>query len=997
MKLNINVFYILIIIVFVNLVFQIDSAPLSDPIVKSLGNSNGVLTSYAKGVFSNDAGTSTGYQVNYFLTHDSSGNLYSYDISNWNNTVSQFPLSSTTIVSAATSSSITNFTITGIANNGQLAYVMTKTQIMTFYMGSAPSGFTITPILVPATATTFPNYVYFRTPNNNQANGPVSVTYYTATNQLFINKYSLSNYNFQDPPTSIGPSGSNLVSYDVNFFVNDGSGFNVFGGSNRVSLQSDSSSTWNAATNTGYTFYAGVAFGSNIYSCATSGADLYLAKYEYNTFGLMIAGDKVGLGKGVRCLSAAADLSLGQLFFAYVTSTNLLAIATIAVTGQGLSTIVLQSYIVTASGLSTFSYPIGLRNNYIYLATPDAKIQMIAYTNLCPSQCSNHGNCYATTCSCTDDYITPSCAYKTPILTSVSPIPFYSTGASISLVGENFVSGAIITINNVVCGNAIVNQDGTVYTCTLPNGATTAWNPTLNQSVSMTFNSLSYFIPVVDLFQFSQPTITNYTQVQDKITLEGTNFYPLNYMPVTLNGNNLTCSINNNEISCNIPTQIPTRVGTLAVDIVPFEESLTLLPYIKEFTPTSIQTGNSEDVTITGCAFLTSSTTESFTVIQGSVSIPVSESDLTGTSIIFTPNNGIVATKTLVVKAGTYNSNSVTFTYDQPTITTVTQDQNATDQFSIVGTNFGNSANFVEVFVTNTEDLTIVSVNHELIVFRVPSDIRKGEVTVNIDSQTTAQGFKLNLQPKVTSISPLPPVNGGTITIFGEYLYDVKVFLSALNQTEELLNCTYSYSNYPSEAYCIFLPSVGQFLIDIESHYDTNVLTVQYQNYYHGPSITSISPTQYKLSTNQTFTITGDNFIESDLVILINGEECVLNGTVTFNQITCDYLSFVDQATIVNPVNVSVEVFGSGAYNNQLLIIEKSCPNNCSSHGDCSIITGKCDCDDTHTSNDCSQILNPPSSESSSTDSKSEDISSSTILIFNIYITAIFIIFLIIN
>ncbi|KYQ88817.1 hypothetical protein DLAC_10616 [Tieghemostelium lacteum] len=625
---------------------------------------------------------------------------------------------------------------------------------------------------------------------------------------------------------------------------------------------------------------------------------------------------------------------------------------------------------------------------------------VVSLTNGCDNNCNGHGSCNAnlTNCTCDSQYTGSSCEFLKPVLSNLAHFAYYKNIPAISIFGSNFLNNSQIFIGGVSC-DSVIAPTSNIITCILPSEFFSQWNGSLTQDVSIQFNAIPYTSPVYTFKIFNTPTITSVLQNGEKIEFIGNSFIPTSFMAPTLGGVVLSCGASTNaNIICDIPTDLPKRNSSIIVSTY-LNSSIEIYPFIETISPNPIPTDRSKDITISGVGFTSLSGGETLKVIQGSLNILPNVSSISGTQIIFTPSGDIQNDKTItvnVVQTSTQNiypSNTVDYTYLAPTVIVVTQNYPPNNNiFTITGDNFGNSLSLVQVLVTASQDnnieMTILNVTQKHIVFQAPTNMRKGELNVYIDQQINVAGKILNLVPFVSSITPLPPTNGGLVTINGQYLYDAIVnFIST--EHNQALSCTYnSTSNYPSEAYCTFLADCGNFSINAESQVSNGDENFIFESKYHEPVITSISPNSYKKSVNQTFTISGKNFDTRNLEITIYDQPCNVSGTVTFSEIICEYISDTDPETVENPVSISISVDSIVGSNNLLLNFEKPCPNNCSSNGQCNIADGKCTCNSSHTGDDCSTPVPTPT--------PTEDLSSAsklTIPIFTLLMSLFFISF----
>ncbi|KYQ88814.1 hypothetical protein DLAC_10613 [Tieghemostelium lacteum] len=921
----------------------------------------------------------------YFCIQSGSG-ITPYSTTNL--AASNIAIAATPQVSSTTSPSITSNNITGLMCSGYYAFVLTTTQLVSVPLLGGTSVSTV------SLGTNSPQInMFIRNVFYNTTSAYVYTTF-SATKVLTLNKAIwVVNTNSFGATTPFTPNPP--ITSDIAFFYNEPSGKIIFGAGSNVYSYKPSDNTFETYTGTG-TVYAAAINSFYIYACYSINSEIKLVVLNYLAGPVTFVNSYTITNDSSSCLSANYNHQLGQLFFSLLkTSNNQLGISTIGTDGGNPQVSYISNQIVTPASVNAFSYPIGYQGQTLYIATPTATVLQMSYQNLCPNQCSGNGNCFKSRCTCTGDYVGKDCSHLQPVITSTTTIPYYQSTNTITLTGTNFVNDTFtLTIQGVQCANtSFINS--TTLTCNLPPNSVSSWAPLVAKSVSIAYPSWQWtnqnFAP--QLFTFTRPVIDSYAQSANTIVLQGHNFFSPSYISTQLGTTSLSCSNTDTTSTCTISGNVASRTSTLKVYSSPMQTntwldgSITLNPYITSFQPLKIPTDGSVPVTIYGIAFKTSGT-ETFNIIQGTTNIEPIANNVAANSIIFSPSSGISSTKTfklqITTSGTTYTSNSITFQYLPPSIVSISQ-LTPTNKFSISGNNFGTSTSLVQASIGSTS-VTVSNVNNHGLVITLPNDVRKNDLTMTVDGQSLDSSYPFNLPPLITSISPLPSIDGGITTIFGEYLVSTIISIGGTP-----MDCSYPGStNYPSTATCNFPSGTGEFTVTALSQYSTsNDLSDTFDSNYHQPTVSSITPNVYKFNENEStiFTITGENFADESLDVQINNEPCTVTS-INSTQIICEYSNDVDPQTVVNPVVIKITVDSVVGNNNLLLIFEKSCPNTCTPNGQCNISSGQCTCTPPYSGTDCTTIDPTDSSSNSSLDSNNPDnISISSTLYTNIALT----------
>ncbi|KYR02510.1 hypothetical protein DLAC_01356 [Tieghemostelium lacteum] len=622
-------------------------------------------------------------------------------------------------------------------------------------------------------------------------------------------------------------------------------------------------------------------------------------------------------------------------------------------------------------------------------------IVSFSYSSLCPEDCNGFlsGTCVTQSaspyyvCDCNDYFSGETCASSLAYLseTIYYNVSFYDVtqtgGSRITLYGNPFsnTSDYLYQINDEICEN-IVFVDKESITCHIE----------YTQSIDP-FGSVGWYTEFSTDGQSRSGDITNFWGITQITHIYQTNYLvfdtkyavPLKYLEFSWAGNSLTCDIisNNTQYSCPLlPTQVS---GTLIIhnnftakDI--FNGELSVTPYISGYLPTTPIPTLSSTITIQGQYFSD--------LVPQHTSINVGGESLTYSTVaeglvVVLPDGIKLDNSVSIYINGTKISNSIPLVYQTPQVDSNYTQGAVPNVFTISGVNFGYEESLVEISVTPSHhpldiySATVQTVEQSKIVFSIPDTAQYGELTVTVDDADSNK-LEFALPPFISEISPLPNIDGSDIiTIKGRYLFGTTISTSIGNGDD--LDCSFSNgSNYQSFAYCQSIAGTGTFSINVACEVGNVIKSHQFESNFHAPTIDQVTPTSYKKGINTTFTITGSNFANVGLYVTINGENCTVTGNEFPESFLCNLIPQSDPTTVTNPVKISVTVDGIQGHNS-IINYEKPCPDNCSNHGSCDLIAGKCTCEAEYTSDNCSQLK----------DTSSEDLSNSPFLTYSTFIT----------
>ncbi|KYR01380.1 hypothetical protein DLAC_01967 [Tieghemostelium lacteum] len=599
------------------------------------------------------------------------------------------------------------------------------------------------------------------------------------------------------------------------------------------------------------------------------------------------------------------------------------------------------------------------------------------YSSFCQSDCSgNHGACVyqgSYICSCQTSpkfYYGDICEKVLPRVDYIKT-PFY--GGQTTIYGSDFTNSgdyniSVVSPATIQCTNlqylnttSAICQLDTIQNDPLP--ATINVNVTAISVPELTLN----FTTISDFYL--SPIVTSVTQINDNIIFTGSNFFDSAYQFVTLNDTDLICVNNKTASQCNLNQSYYSSNLVLKVpnlDQNPFyDQPFTLKPYITATIPPYIPTSSS-DVTIKGKFFTSNPNLTTKVKYAGQTLSPFSN-DFEYTSFIVTLPDGIPLSRQLSIVVGdnVVASNSFEILYVAPSLTQYTQNEDTHNKFTLTGSDFGNLTQLISVSIdpvsaNDNYNATVLSASGDTMEIQLPNNAEKGSVTVKV-AGSESNSIPFNLRPKITGLAQLPSTNGSnSITIQGEYLIDAGFTFNG----DEIFCTGYSTLNYPTSwADCAYISGSGKFELIANSNLQSQFLISDaFHATYRPPSIVTISPTSYKKSQNVTFVITGYDMVSTNLTIQIQGEDCVIKENNLPNNVSCNLKSEIDPSTTQNPVSIKISSDGVVGYNNSTLIYEKPCLNACSSQGTCDVVTGKCQCNDGFTGDDCSTIVDVSSS-----------------------------------
>ena len=378
----------------------------------------------------------------------------------------------------------------------------------------------------------------------------------------------------------------------------------------------------------------------------------------------------------------------------------------------------------------------------------------------------------------------PLLAAPPPSVTSISPSSGPTVGGtSVTITGNNFQTGATLTIGDTAATGVIV-VSATSITATTPPGTAGAQSVVVNNPDSKYSNGNTKFTYV------PAPTTTSISPIigplagGTSVTIAGTGFATSGTVTVTIGGTTATSIIVVNSATITAVTPSGTA-GAKSVIVtnpdtqssnsnITFTYTAAPPPTITSICPSSGPAAGGTSVTITGTGFATSGTV---TVTMGGIAA-TNVTVVSATSITATTPSGTAGAKSVVVtNLDTQSSNSnITFTYEAaPTVISISPSSGPATggtNVTITGTGFINGAT-VTIGGTVATGVTVVSATS--ITAATPSGTTgaKSVIVTNPDTQSSNSNITFTYTaappPTITSISPSSgPAAGGTgVTITG--------------------------------------------------------------------------------------------------------------------------------------------------------------------------------------------------------------------------------------
>ena len=481
-------------------------------------------------------------------------------------------------------------------------------------------------------------------------------------------------------------------------------------------------------------------------------------------------------------------------------------------------------------------------------------------------------------------------SYGAPTVTSVTPLTGPTSGGTqLIITGTNYGSSTVAQAAGVVT----IRYDSLAggANCTLQSRDHTQ----LLCSTSIGYGSNHPIVVVVDgqtasgsfLFTYSAPTITlisgrtsttNASPVQ-VMTIIGTSF-GASAGTVLIGASSYVCTVvtwTHTQITCNIGAGVGTGLAvkvTMGYNAsVSITDSVNTVSYnaptLSSVTPNSISSAGGVPVTIVGSNFGASGAT---VTIDG-YNCPVTAQN--HTNVVCTAPSGWGSGLNLILTIAGQTSNSVTFSYKAPTLSTVTVQGLTTVgavPITLTGDSFGPGTAAAPVSVTvGTRDCPVTSQSHTQIICTLPPGAGTMSVQVKVDLLVSNYVNYKYAVPTISSISTAchPTRGGSLLTItglnFGATAPSIKV------SNRDCLVTTYDSVTHKS-VICETPQNEGlnQPVLLTSGGESATVSTLN----SCAPAVTAVTTTDGLFPTSaHTITVVGTNFASSGIVS-VNGYVC---------------------------------------------------------------------------------------------------------------------------
>jgi len=476
-------------------------------------------------------------------------------------------------------------------------------------------------------------------------------------------------------------------------------------------------------------------------------------------------------------------------------------------------------------------------------------------------------------------------------------------GNTVSIVGNNFLAGAVATIGGTPCAGPTITP--TNITCPIPAGVYAA------ASVNVVVTNLdTQSVTLVNGYTFrGAPTVTSISPNAGalaggtSVTVTGTGFVTGAAVQIgvvscasvnVVSSTTLTCTTTaqgagNYNITV---TNLDTQNGTLATSY-----TYQAAPTVGSISPTAGPLAAGTTITITGANFVTGLTA---TVGGIACTSPTYVSPTSMTCVSPT----LVSGDHNVVVTNTTQSGSLANAYSArptPTITSVnpTAGSNAgATSLIIYGTNFYPG---MSITVGGTACAATSIISSSILSCITPAGTvgARNVVVTNLPDNQAATGvgiYTYALAPTIASVLPAGgPLGGGTtITVSGTN------FIASSTITVDGNACPTTFVN-TSTLTCVTPASAPATVNVVVTNVSQTVTAINAFTYQSPPIIGAVVPNGGSLSGGNTVAVNGVNFLAASQVT-IGGTACAPTTFVSSTQLNCTIPAGVYAASSVNVV-----------------------------------------------------------------------------------------------
>ncbi|QDK41568.1 hypothetical protein DOM21_08900 [Bacteriovorax stolpii] len=499
----------------------------------------------------------------------------------------------------------------------------------------------------------------------------------------------------------------------------------------------------------------------------------------------------------------------------------------------------------------------------------------------------------------------------------ISPL---AGGLIVTISGNNFIAGAVVEIDGILCSNINV-LSSTKITCIPESHSAGIVNVRVTNSDTQTGVLVGGYI-----YQ-GPPTIASVSQNAGSlaggniITINGTNFFSGVIVKI---GNGVCLSpvvLNSSTIQCKAPARTAGTVNVVVTNVD--NQFATLLngytyqlsPSVYSISPTSGFSAGGTDITITGSNFLAGATVDLGGVACNNVAI-VSLTKIT----CKTPAHSVgyvrvSVTNTDTQKGGLENG----FYYHTPPVPTVSNVSPSGGPLAggltvtIKGSNFISGAS-IDIGGVSCSSVIFIDSSTMTCVTGAHASGAVNVIVTNPDTQTGAlnNGFTYRAIPVVASVSPSSgsQYGGQLITITGNnFATGMSVKLG------EAICGGVSFVNTTTITCTTSSHGIGSVSVDVtDKDSQTGTLANGYA-YQVAPRIVSSYPASGALAGGTLLTITGENFL-SGASVYVGGVACSVTS-INSSTIKCmtgaHAAGYVDLA-VTNPDGMMFVVSNRYAY-----------------------------------------------------------------------------------
>ncbi len=471
--------------------------------------------------------------------------------------------------------------------------------------------------------------------------------------------------------------------------------------------------------------------------------------------------------------------------------------------------------------------------------------------------------------------------HAAPVIDSITPGSGPTQGGTpITVLGSGFGSNSTVTIGVVSAplSSLVTNSGGTVVgiVVTSPPGDG-ANRPLVVRTAGVSSNSVpySYFAPSINTVS----PATFGTAGNTILTISGSNFG----LSPTVSIGGLSAPLVSNthsQIICTSPagqgSSLPAIVSASGQSSPPVLVSYTP-PVITSITPTSAGTAGGTLLTLTGSNF---GTTRSVTI--GGKTATVQSGSHTSAIVVCPAGEGV--NQPVVLTTGLQVSNSVSFSYSPPVLSTITATSFPTaggTLLTLTGSNFGISP-AVTVGGQNAPTQALGTTHNQIVCTLPAGEGTSQQVRVTVAGQV-ANPLTLDYDaPLLTSISPSSgPTSGGTLlTLQGaNFGFTGSVSVGGVPAPRA------PAGNSHTQLVVSLPPGQGASKDVVVTVGSRSSVALQFD--YHPPQITSVSSSSAPTAGGTVITVNGSNFGASGIVLIGGTEASLTGGSYGHEEIVC--------------------------------------------------------------------------------------------------------------